>query len=66
VVEDGVDRLLVAVDDVEDAGGQPGLEHQFGERSGTRRVALGRLEDEGVAAGDRHGRTSTSGSSPGS
>jgi hypothetical protein len=66
IVEDGVDRLLVAVDDVEDALGQAGLDHQFGQAHGHRRVALGRLQDEGVAAGDGRARTSTSGSWPGS
>jgi hypothetical protein len=52
VVEDRVDRLLVAVDDLQDALGQARLDHQFGQHQRHRRVALGRLEDEGVAAGD--------------
>ena len=48
-----VDRFLVAVDDVEDAFRQAGLEEQFGDPHRHRRIALRRLEDEGVAAGDR-------------
>ena len=35
IVEDGVDRFLVAVDDIEHARRQAGLDHQFGERIGT-------------------------------
>jgi hypothetical protein len=35
VVEDGVDRDLVAVDDVEHAGRRAGLHHQLGQRTGT-------------------------------
>ena len=35
IVEDGVDRFLVAVDDVEDAGRQARLDHQLGQRIGT-------------------------------
>ena len=33
--------------------GRPGLLHQLGEHQRHRGVALGRLEDEGVAAGER-------------
>ena len=54
MVEDGVDHFLVAVDDVEDAVGQAGFLHQLGEAHRHRRVALGGLQDEGVAAGDGH------------
>ena len=43
---------LVAMDDVEHAVGQPRLFQQIGHEQRRRRVALGRLEDEGVAAGD--------------
>ena len=43
IVEDGVDRLLVAVDHVEDAGRQAGLEHQLGEAHRHAGIALGRL-----------------------
>jgi hypothetical protein len=56
MVEDRVDRLLVAVDDVEDAGRQAGLHQQLGQcASARRRIALRRLQDEGVAAGDGRG-----------
>jgi hypothetical protein len=55
VVEDGLDAVLVAVHDVEDARRQAGLHHQLGQAHRHGRIALGRLEDEGVAAGD--GRT---------
>ena len=51
--EDRVDRLLVAVDDVEDAFRQSGLDEQLGDPHRHRWIALRRLEDEGVAAGDR-------------
>ena len=34
-------------------GGRPGLEEQLGDPHRHRRIALRRLEDEGVAAGDR-------------
>ena len=52
IVEDGVDRLLVAVDDVENAGRAARFDEQFAEAHRHAGVALGRLEDEGVAAGD--------------
>ena len=51
--EQRIDRLLVAVDHIEDAGGQARLEEQLGNPHRHRRIALGRLEDEGIAAGDR-------------
>ena len=54
MIEDCVDHLLVAVDDVEDAVGQARFLHQLGEPHRHGRVALGWLEDEGVAARDRH------------
>jgi hypothetical protein len=54
LVQDRVHRLLVAVDHVEHAIGQAGIFEQLGEDQGGRRVALGRLEDEAVAAGERH------------
>ena len=53
IVEDRVDRLLVAVDDVENAGRAAGLDEQFAEPHRHAGVALGRLQDEGVAASDR-------------
>src|SRR5690606_37809876 len=55
VVENGIDGFLVAVDDIEDAGGQASLHHQLGEHQRHGRVTLGRLHDEGVAAGDGRG-----------
>ncbi len=53
MVQQRVDRLLVAVDDVEHAGGQAGFGQQFGDAEAGRGVALRRLQDEGVAAGER-------------
>ena len=53
VGEQRVDRFLVAVDDVEHAFRQPGLHQQLGEPHRHRWIALRRLEDEGVAAGER-------------
>ena len=53
IVEDRVDRFLVAVDDVENAGRAARLDEEFGQAHRHAGVALGRLEDEGVAAGDR-------------
>ncbi len=52
--EDGVHRLGVAVDDVQHALGQAGLGQQLGEAQRAGRVLLRRLQDERVAAGDRH------------
>ena len=53
MLEEHVDRFLVALHDIEHALGQPGLRKQTGQKQGSRWVALGRLQDEGVAAGDR-------------
>ena len=53
IIEDGVDRLLVAVDDVEDAGRPARLDEQFAEPHRHAGIALRGLQDEGVAAGDR-------------
>ena len=53
--EDGVDRNLIAVDDVEDAVGQASFLEHLGEEDGGAGVALGWLEDEGVAAGEGDG-----------
>ena len=47
-----VDGLLVAIDDIENAWRQTGFEKQFGDAHWHGWIALGRLEDEGVAAGD--------------
>lgn len=52
VGEQHVDDGLVAVDDVEHAGGQPGLDEQLGQAQRHGRVALGRLEHERVSARD--------------
>src|SRR5580698_1797544 len=51
--EDGIDRALVAMHHVEDAVGQARLLEQLGDAHAGRRVALGRFEDESVAAGER-------------
>lgn len=56
VFEEGVDALLAAVDDVQDARRQARLQEEFGEPQRYGRVALGGLEDEGVAAGQRGSR----------
>ncbi len=53
IVEDGVDRFLVAVDDIEDAGRPARLDEQFAEPHRHAGIALRRFQDEGVAAGDR-------------
>ena len=52
VLEQPVHRHLVAVHDVEHAVGQPGLAEDLGEEHAGAGVALGRLEHDGVAAGD--------------
>ena len=54
VVEDGVDHFLVAVDDVENAVGKARFLHQLGEADRDAGVTLRWLQDERVAAGDRH------------
>ena len=54
MLEDGVDRDLVPVDDVEHAVGQARLGPEPGEQEGRGRVLLRRLEDEGVPGRDRH------------
>ena len=48
-----IDGFLVAVDDVENAFRQAGFDKQFGNPHRHGRIALGWLEDEGIAAGDR-------------
>ena len=55
VGQDRIDRFLVAVDDIEHALGQAGLEQELAEPHRHRRIALRRLEDKGVAAGERRG-----------
>jgi hypothetical protein len=63
--EQRVDRFLVAIDDVEHTGGQPGFDQELGQPHRHGRSPLGRLEDESVAAGERE-REFTSESWPGS
>ena len=53
IVEDRIDNRLVTVDDIEDAGRQACFEEQFGDAQRHARVALGRLQDEGIATGNR-------------
>ena len=53
MLEQRVDRDLVAVDDVEDAVGQTGLLQQLGGPERCRRILLRGLEHERVAARDR-------------
>ena len=53
MLEHRVDRDLVAVHDVEDAVRDAGLLEQLGRPDRRRRVLLGRLEHERVAAGER-------------
>ena len=55
MLEQRIDRGLVAVDDVERARRQARLVQQFREADRRRRIALGRLQHKGVAAGERHG-----------
>src|SRR6478672_7146819 len=50
--QDGVDRRLVAVDDVQHAGGGARFHHQLAEANRQGRITLRGLEDEGVADGD--------------
>ncbi|MCY1427671.1 hypothetical protein D9M71_435280 [compost metagenome] len=54
VGEDRVHHLFIAVDHVEYPGRQTGFLEEFGEQQRGRWVALRRLENEGVAAGQGH------------
>ena len=54
VGEQRVDHLAVALQHREDPRGQPGLREHLGEEQRRAGVALGGLEDEGVAARERH------------
>ena len=56
VRQQGVHRLAVALDDVEDAVGEAGLLDQLGQNERGRGVLLGRLQDERVAARQRVGQ----------
>ena len=53
MVEDRIDHFLVAVDNLQDTLGPAGLPEQLGQTHRHARVALARLEDEGIA--DRDG-----------
>ena len=52
VVENGIDNFLVAMNDVENARRQAGLQRQFRQPHRHSWIALGRLKNEGVAACD--------------
>jgi hypothetical protein len=54
--EQRVHRLLVALHHVEGSGRQSGVVQEFGGEQRGRGVALRGLEDEGIAAGQRHRR----------
>ena len=54
VKQDRIDRFLVTMNDVQHAAGQSCFVQQSGDEHRCGRIALGRLEDEGVAAGDGH------------
>ena len=56
VLEDAVHRVARAVDDVEDALGQPGLGEQLAELYGRERGPLGGLEDVGISGDDGDGQ----------
>src|SRR5262245_17626495 len=53
MVEDGIDRFAVAVNHVEHAGRKARLLEQLPDQHRGRRIALRRLQHEGVAAGNR-------------
>ena len=53
VRQDGVDRFLIALHDLEDTRRQPRLEKEFGQSHRNRGVALGRFEDERISARQR-------------
>src|SRR3546814_14101636 len=53
VVEDRVDHFLVAVDDLQNAFGKAGLEHQLAEAHRHAGIATAGVQDEGVAGRDR-------------
>ncbi len=54
VLQQRVDSLLVAVDDVQHAWRQAGFQRQLGHQQRAGRVPLGGLQHEGVAADDGH------------
>ena len=53
VGEQRIDRLLVAVDDVQHPGRHPGFDREFGQPETAGWILLRRLQHEGVAAGER-------------
>src|SRR5205823_426064 len=55
VREEGIDGFFVAVEDVEDACGDAGVDEHLAQEVGREGDALGGFEDEGVAAGDGDG-----------
>ncbi len=54
MIEDRVDHFLVAVDHLQQPFGRAGFAEQFGQAHRHRGVAFRRLQDKGVAGGDRH------------
>ncbi len=52
--QNGVYCHLVTVNDVQHTGRRSGLHHQFSQTHRQGRITLGRLQDEGIAHGDRH------------
>ncbi len=52
IVEKRIDGFPVAIDDIEHARRQSRFHHQLGQAQRGRRVAFGRFQNEGVAAGD--------------
>ena len=55
MMQQGVDRHLVAVQHLEDAGRQARLGEQLGQQHRRGGILLRRLQDEGIAAGHGHG-----------
>ena len=54
MIENRVDSFLITMNDVEDTVGKSGFGQQAGQQHRRAGVALGRFQDEGVAAGKRH------------
>ncbi len=48
-----INGFLVAIDDIEDALRQPGLNEQFAQTHRHSGITFGWLQNEGIAAGDR-------------
>ena len=49
-----IDRFLIAIDDIQDTGRRPRLMQELSQPQGHRRILLGRLQYESIAAGDGH------------